>query len=290
MVLQATIQVCQLLFNLVQDSAYTQYLLELDASGYVEPPNHWPGSTYTERLKILQDHRIRLDDPKRASLVKYDLQINTARSTYTYAKGTYVQIVGHPDRSTQCFYFYQIPSSNRSTAHSHWSISDLGVNATRCEIDPEQDLLVLLEPVDLEPGYKTCKLYLRTMSTGLPHPKAYGDNPILVDMPASASHPKDNVHFEISGRLVAVMFRTRSSFTPSHVLMWDWITGTETLVSHQTTQNHRILLNQSLSSVCRLPSARTNHSRYSPKDYLFYLVFQRFSKLSSSTRTMHLDI
>lgn len=186
---------------------------------------------------------MRLNDPKKVDLAEYNLSLDGVDSFSTYAKGTYVQATHTPGSrsgsSARRLSFYQLPSANRGTEYSHWCISDLGIDMNYCEIDPEQDLLVLLELVDQGPGYRACKLYLRTMSTNQSHPKASGDGVILVNMPASASPPKDNFYSEISGRLLAVMFRTRSSFAPSHVMIWDWTTGVEIVVSKNLSQYQR---------------------------------------------------
>ncbi|KAG9080637.1 hypothetical protein FRC06_006320 [Ceratobasidium sp. 370] len=226
-------QVCRLLRDLIKGSTYIQYLLELDICGYIEPPCTRSDLTYAQKLDILRDHRARWSRPGDIRPTEYELNCEEHGVTYEYAGGIYVRGVpqAESDRLTRRLYFYQLPSRNRGTGYKDWCISDLGVDIRDFGVCPEQDLLVLLETNDVRRNFLTeglCRIHLRSMTTNEAHPKAKPGRSILTYKPPRENPPPDrSFYFEVSGHLLAILFRSRNRSLPSCVVIWNWTTGEE---------------------------------------------------------------
>lgn len=134
--------------------------------------------------------------------------------------------------ATRKLYFYQLPSHNRGMEYKHWIISDLGVDTQNFTIDPEQDLLVLAEASDAAQEPQFLNLHLRSMSNNEVHPKTSHGCSVLVYHPLSRLVPaRLLLNLEVFGHLLAVAFHSRGRYIPSYVVVWNWTTGTELLVS-----------------------------------------------------------
>ncbi|QRV93754.1 F-box-like protein [Ceratobasidium sp. AG-Ba] len=226
-------QVCHLFRDIVTESSCLQYLLELDICGYTEPPRGRSELTYPQKLDILRTHRARWNYPSKVVPVEYELNSDEHGVTYEYAGGTYVRGVplAESDKLTRRLYFYQLPSLNRGTEYKYWCIPDLGVDTRDFGICPEQDLLVLLEVNSMRCNLLTegvCRIHLRTMTTNQAHPRAKPGRTILTyHHPRDEPPPDRSFYFEISGDLLAILFRSRTRGLPSYVVIWDWTTGIE---------------------------------------------------------------
>lgn len=221
--IRACQQVCRSLCDIVKSDVCLQYLLELDACGYVEPANPRWDLTYAQKLEMVRGHRSRWDHPESVVPTVFELKLDERGVTYEYAGGVYVRGVQKHDSwegLTRQLYFYQLPSPNRGIEYKHWEISDLGFDVRDFGIDPEQDLLVLLEP-----GEDVYRIHLRTMSTNETHPNTSAGRSIIVE-PHSVESAR-SFYFEISGYLLAVLFRSRNERIQSYVVIWDWTAGQE---------------------------------------------------------------
>ncbi|KAG9118325.1 hypothetical protein FRC07_007218 [Ceratobasidium sp. 392] len=66
------------------------------------------------------------------------------------------------------------------------------------------------------------------MTTNEAHPKAKPGRSILTYKPLREEPPPDrSFYFEISGHLLAILFRSRTRGSPSYVVIWNWTTGDE---------------------------------------------------------------
>ncbi|QRV73278.1 hypothetical protein RhiJN_01292 [Ceratobasidium sp. AG-Ba] len=70
------------------------------------------------------------------------------------------------------------------------------------------------------------KIHLRTMSTNTPHPATVRSLGGVLDFRLSTrSYPDRSFYFQILGRLLGIVFRSRDREFSSHVVIWDWTTG-----------------------------------------------------------------
>ncbi|KAF8606380.1 hypothetical protein BDV93DRAFT_553553 [Ceratobasidium sp. AG-I] len=223
-------QVCWSLRRIIRADIYLQYLLELDICGYTEPDNPRSGLSYSEKLEVVRRHKSRWDHPEKIVPDVYELHLGESSFMYAYKGGVYARAVRISSSSrvaTRQLHFYQLPSSNRGTEYKNWIIHDLGVDIQNFMIDPEQDLLVLLE-VNRAPGHQEVyRLHLRSMSTNDVHPKASSDCSVLVYRPLAALVPVNPLRYEVSGALLAVLFLARNERGSSYVVIWNWTTGAE---------------------------------------------------------------
>lgn len=215
--------------------------MELDACGYIEPVNPRLDLSYSEKREIVRSHRSRWDHPESILPEVYELHIGESSLLRVYTGGVYVRAVRIPSSypiTTRQLYFYQLPSSNRGVEYRHWMFSDLGVDAQKFAIDPEQDLLVLLEVNHVYRTEGVYKLHLRSMSTNEVHAKASTGGSVLVYRTWLMLVPASSFYLEISGSRLAVVFRSKNNFdlhvAPSYVVIWDWTTGVELTVSQKS--------------------------------------------------------
>lgn len=226
-------QVCRSLRKLIQADSYMQYLLDLEACGYVEPQTPRSDLSYSEKLEVIRSHKLRWSSPQIISPGVYEI-CTAEGSQSTYNSGVYVRSARISDTmpgATRQLHFYQLPSSNRGTEYKYWLIPDLGVDVHFFAIDPEQDLLVLVELHSTHPEECSYILHLRTISTGEAHPKLpFGRAALAYQSPLTWA-PMLSPFFEICGHLLAVMFPSRHGLGSSYIVVWDWISGIELTVS-----------------------------------------------------------
>lgn len=204
---------------------YLQYLLELDASGYIEPICPRTDLSYAEKVVLLRGHTKRWNDPESVIPVCYELpdgyMLEYLNGTVIWAKENEV--------STR-LYFYQLPSKNRGTSLKHWSF-DLDNMYNIVDGDPHQDLMVLLEGGD---GQEIAKIHLRTMSTNEPHPRTH--QAVLCYVPVTTFERRYfGIRITLFGCLLAGFFVHTSwgqgSTRQDHrIVIWNWMTGYEVTV------------------------------------------------------------
>ncbi|GAB1523979.1 hypothetical protein RhiTH_007131 [Rhizoctonia solani] len=224
------------------DSAELQYLIELYSFGYVAPGNPRRDLLSTEKVQLLKQHQKRWKSTSWTQVDVYPLKkrnLNGDTSTYDYCGGVYAQGSSFPGgQYTRRLDLYQIPSVNKGIPWKQWSFDDLGVDTRDFVMQPEYDLLVLLESNQTvlypnsaginegEPDrthYFT--IHLRTLGTNEPHPDAA--RPTINYSTPSYRRTTSSFYFQIVGRYLAVQFLvTNASGSDKFKLrVWDWTTG-----------------------------------------------------------------
>lgn len=146
-------------------------------------------------------------------------------------------------------HIWQLPSDLRGIEEKKWTLGpNFGFTMADVAMDPLQDLLVLIDGINsnMTSGYTFITMlkmialvatsefcvHLRTLSTGTPHPLSK----------ATALHCpyEDEVDgsycTQIFGDLVAVLF-TPISFEEKMLMVWEWKTGRQLLVSIFLSEN-----------------------------------------------------
>ncbi|KAF8607146.1 hypothetical protein BDV93DRAFT_542163 [Ceratobasidium sp. AG-I] len=272
---------CRLLRNIVKSDVCIRYLLELDACGHVEPANPRWDLTFAQKLEMVRNHRSRWEHPEKVTPTIFELHIGEGGATYEFAGGVYargIRSMQNPFSAPRRLNFYQLPSPNKGTDYKHWVISDLGLDARDFGMDPEQDLLVLLEAERGRQHGGIYRIHLRTMSTNQSHPKTSVGQSILVHQHPLGLPPAATFYFEISGHLLAVLFRSISQQVQSYVVIWDWTTGLELARAHTVGGNDAsfTLLSDDLFVLSRF-SESYEAARHIPNDTYGFLDVYRFN-------------
>ncbi|KAG8710032.1 hypothetical protein FRC09_000352, partial [Ceratobasidium sp. 395] len=207
------------------------YILQLEASGYVEPLRPRTDLSYAEKSQFLRKHNLQWKNLSRVTPTHYDLPAYQRTSLDRLVKGTFVwgQFTAG-DKTFSKVMFYQFPSTNMGTDFKQWSI-DLVDGCDDIDIDPAQDLLVVAEKrsaIDTLISDEPFNIHLRTMSTGEPHSKAPWDRKVLRYTPPNESWLSGLCHVWIFGHLLVGMFNV--DFI-AHIVIWNWATGQELAVS-----------------------------------------------------------
>ncbi|CUA73758.1 hypothetical protein RSOLAG22IIIB_01275 [Rhizoctonia solani] len=234
-------QACHLLKGLIHDSAELQYLIELYSFGYVPPSNPRHDILYPEKLRLMKEHQKRWKSTSWTQVDTYPLKkrnSNSISSTYDFYGGVYAQgfSLSGVGTHTRHLDLYQLPSVNRGTPWKQWSFEDLGVDVRDFVMQPDYDLLVLLEmnkslpypnPDGIEGAPDIIQyftIHLRTLGTNQPHPDAV--QPTIGYNTPSYRHRRPSFYFQIVGRYLAVQFLiSGASSEKSKLRVWDWTTG-----------------------------------------------------------------
>ncbi|KAG9099227.1 hypothetical protein FS749_001794, partial [Ceratobasidium sp. UAMH 11750] len=269
---------------------YLQYRLELGACGYVEPLRSRTDLSYTEKTRILRNHNTQWGDPASVTPIHYELPRYKTTGTDAFVKGTFAWSQTGGSEDFKRIVFYQLPSINRGTGFKQWSI-DLAKELGDFWIDPEQDLLVVIEQTSLYPNRSSYNIHLRSMATNTAHPRAAPDQSIISYISPLAPDlliPRRFVR--ISDNLLVMLFKFVDRAKPKHIVIWDWTTGQE--LSHLTFTDEGShlfaeLLSENSFVICRSvlsPNMDTNFS----KDTLGWLsVYQFDPQATTSTQATH---
>ncbi|EPQ51963.1 hypothetical protein GLOTRDRAFT_132765 [Gloeophyllum trabeum ATCC 11539] len=183
--------------GLVRSSLSLQYIIELGASGYVDNPLD-PSST-EERLRLLHEHQDAWKGPHLR--VSRTMPIIGHGDYRKYSRGMFMRLNTDASPGFHSLDVLDIISpENRSwTVHTDFDFS------TDCEIDPEQDLLVLLHVVPVQQE-SSLEIALLSLTHGTIHPRA-ALSPVRVgfddwDMPLCTS-------VQVDGDVVALSVYTR---------------------------------------------------------------------------------
>ncbi|KAG8758275.1 hypothetical protein FRC11_003935, partial [Ceratobasidium sp. 423] len=228
--------------RLVDDSAELQYLIELYSFGYAPPSNPRRDISHTEKLQLLKEHEKRWTSTSWTQVDNYPLRKRNSSgsvSTYDFYGGIYAQgsSVSGVGEYTRRLDFYQLPSVNKGTPWKQWSFGDLGVDARDFIMQPDYDLLVLLEmnqalPYTESDGGERAPdhiqyytIHLRTLGSNKPHPDAI--RPTISYNTPSYRRTRPSFYFQIVGRYLAIQFLiTDASGSDKFKLrVWDWTTG-----------------------------------------------------------------
>ncbi|KAG8776095.1 hypothetical protein FRC12_001104 [Ceratobasidium sp. 428] len=272
-------KVCRSLRRLISKNDYLQYILELEASGYVEPLRPRMDLSYAERTQFLRKHNSRWKNLSSVTPVHYDLPAYQRTGLDRLVKGTFVW--GQFTASGKAFskvMFYQLPSTNTGTDFKQWSI-DLVGGCDNIEIDPAQDLLVVVETrsaSDALMNDEPFNIRLKTMSTAEPHSKAPQDQKVLCYTPPSGSWHSGPCHVWIFGHLLAGMFNV--DFI-SNLVVWNWTTGQELTyltIAWSSPSYDLELLSERSFVICR-PAYSSDANQSFPHDTFGWLSVYQFN-------------
>ncbi|KAG9127747.1 hypothetical protein FRC07_010035 [Ceratobasidium sp. 392] len=239
--IQSCRQVCSLLRKLVDSSAELQYLIELHSLGYVPPTHPRSNLTYPEAIELLHTHKSRWNSIHTIKSRRYLLQSVDSgyTSTYDFYGGVYARgsTPNSLSNATRRLELYQLPSVNRGTEFKQWTHHDVGVDTRDFAMEPDYDLLVLLELADqtsirdAEQGTPNVTQYfnlnLRSLQTCAPHPDAA--KPIIRHSLRSFARTTWSFYFQIVGRYLGVLFLIGldqpGENQTCQLGVWDWTTG-----------------------------------------------------------------
>ncbi|KAG8908516.1 blue light receptor [Tulasnella sp. 403] len=228
-------QTCKFLRQMIQESALLQYHMALHMAGYIDGPSAAKLST-AERLRRLRMHQEAWKDIKWRQADTFN--IDGRSGVYELYGGVYATGIA-PDRPrhTRGFEFVEFPSLLRNQSRGHtWKIGDVGFDIKDFGMDPDMDLLILMErvpprtPTQRNPPCSVHLLSLRDES-GRDHPNA--DVPILRYQPTKW-HRSYSYWVQVVGDLLAILFRIESETLdifgfqpddPDEMVIWEWKTG-----------------------------------------------------------------
>ncbi|KAH7343167.1 hypothetical protein B0J17DRAFT_641270 [Rhizoctonia solani] len=241
--------VCRRLRELVTTSSYLQYILELDTCGYTVPLVSRSDLNYEEMIRILQDHRKAWQDPSSRDPEFIELPsrgiVNPRFVEGVLAYG-YVQRgieLGRVELMDE-IHFHRLRSTNTDISYLYWHHCDFGFPIEAFAIQPEIDLLVLVEGVVLkqedvdEPdwgttriSHKTYRLHFLTMSTNTSHSLA--EWPVLDTRLSGLSNSNESrdtkIAISLNGRMIMLVSSTRNLTVENTIAVWDWVKGNEVL-------------------------------------------------------------
>ncbi|KAL5634459.1 hypothetical protein ACGC1H_002498 [Rhizoctonia solani] len=191
-------------------------------------------------IQTIRNHRnrwqhVKLGEPKS---IEVPNAVNTFLHERFFIDDVHALYFGamRPDGDiTSSLHFHQLPSFNKGTDYKFWAHEELDFTACSLVIQPEIDLLVLLEycPLDPTPGWhqvdQRYRVHLRTMATNKPHPLAMLSAPFLDIGKLPHRDFDDSSPMILYGRILALRFVPnphRPAFRPFIVLL-DWIVGVE---------------------------------------------------------------
>ncbi|KAG9015097.1 hypothetical protein FRB94_004216 [Tulasnella sp. JGI-2019a] len=244
---------CKLLRAIVKESIAIQYVLALDLSGYVDGPSTSKIST-VDRYNRLQHH----DEAWRTVTWRQhnEYTIDHRASTYELYGGVYAQGLEGPGTNefnprpiTRGMELIEFPSLLRNQPVGHtWTIPDLGVDTKDFGMDPDKNLLVLLERVPLrtpENDNPAMSVHLLNLRDEDATPHALARTPILEYQPR-IYHPTFSYWVQVVGDLLAVLFCPgRMMFEQpedmaqavDELVIWNWKTGDRiTSISFEETR------------------------------------------------------
>ncbi|KIJ13367.1 hypothetical protein PAXINDRAFT_170440 [Paxillus involutus ATCC 200175] len=115
----------------------------------------------------------------------------------------------------------QLPCKVKGIPEKRWT-TPFDFRIRDFTLDNSQDLIVLLEPSGTLPNL-LCKIHLRTLSTGEPHPRAAV--PLMTHAPQSM-HDDFSFLIQICGAHIAVLFIDQLGVViPNIFLVWNWHSG-----------------------------------------------------------------
>ncbi|KAF8640379.1 hypothetical protein AX17_000049 [Amanita inopinata Kibby_2008] len=197
--------------NLIEASITFQYKIELAISGQ-EDGGHY---TVATRRTMLKQHQAAWDD----------LQWTRDRRVPMFHGGLWelygnVLAQNSPDRAT--LYFKQLPSQCRGVEERDWTIDVRSYRLRDFGMDPAQNLLILVEhPRWLQNVDHNYRIYLRTLSTGEPHPLAAKPRVLIHEQ-----RIMDRVSYSIQtcGDTLGILFDSRE-VGETEAVLWNWKTG-----------------------------------------------------------------
>ncbi|KAG8891056.1 hypothetical protein FRB98_000065 [Tulasnella sp. 332] len=223
---------CKAFNDLVKESLLLQYELILDRYGYDDAVVASKAST-SERLDWLLRH---VDGWRKPRLDLSEATVvypNWGGSTYELQGGMF--IAGHSlgvTRHTRMLTFLELPwrdlDMNVNMGGVVHEIPDLGVDTQDFQVDPSQNLLVLVGAMLVVDNVKIVRIYFRAIDTNGRHPLAQKQS-MDVRIPAGfANDERVGFIIQIMDDVVAIVaFYTQPSWiaTPTKVMIFNWQIG-----------------------------------------------------------------
>ncbi|KAI1790837.1 hypothetical protein LXA43DRAFT_1095058 [Ganoderma leucocontextum] len=200
-------EVCTRFKNAIDEDLRVQYKLELAIAGMKDGP---PSAlTTAERLSILRTHQDAWN--KFAWTAKEDVRMH---------KGDVWELHGNvlaQSEGNRTLHFKQIPSAIRRIEGTEWVIPDVGCDFTEIGMDPAQDLLIVIEEF-WDRSQLTCRIHLRALSTGAPHP-----GPIMAMLTHKPKPGGYSYAIQISEEYLGIVMMCENN---KELLIWEWKVGT----------------------------------------------------------------
>ncbi|CAE6442230.1 unnamed protein product [Rhizoctonia solani] len=183
--------------------------------------------------------------------------------------------------------FYQPRSSNKGTSSKHWYHANFGFPIEVFAIQPEIDLLVLVEGILVRAedilddflgtfriSHMTYRLHFRTMSTNDPHWLAR--LPTLdTGLATQSGLGSSEVIISLNGRMVMLQPNATHPKSRNTPVVWDWVEGIEKFRLSVPLHRHSLL---------------TTYSSYLLSEDYLAVSFPAESRLPSSAKLGHLAI
>lgn len=223
-------QVCKFFDDIVTNNPVFQYKVQLALCG-MEDSVDCALST-VDRLARLNDYKRDWDGFGWSSILDIPRRIGEP--------GQWELLGGVFGRATKAgaISMTQIPSRVLGIPPKSWVVDELPFTINDYTFDPSQNLLVIIESqekysslsfltsishIDLSSFQTPCKVHIRTMDPGTPHPAA-SEPAYLLHTLERADTPSFPI-ISISGDFVGVIFRAGLGFGESELLIWNWKTG-----------------------------------------------------------------
>ncbi|CAE6535311.1 unnamed protein product [Rhizoctonia solani] len=278
--------VCRELRKLITSSLYLQYILELDTCGYTLPPISRPDLSYEEMRNKLREHREAWQDPSSCGTDSIEISPRT-RINLTLVDGVFAY--GHvwsgedidSIQNIDEIQFHQLRSINKGTGYKSWCHCDFGFSVEAFAIQPEIDLLVLIEGTvlmqetmagpfsSLRRTYNSYRLHFQTMSTNAPHFLA-GSTFLETGLGGLFSRLEPlgtQLTISLNGQRIMLIGDSDCSTAERTIGVWDWVKATEIAVPIEQRQTYLCALRRARflrsTGSWRLLTASERHDRRS---------------------------
>ncbi|KAA1467899.1 hypothetical protein DENSPDRAFT_770219 [Dentipellis sp. KUC8613] len=201
-------QVCQKFHGVVKKTSALQYRLQLAASGEHDGPNS--SLSAAERLNTLRKY----NDTWRK------MEWTNSTSERISAGGLY-ELYGNilaQNLDRHRITFKQLPSEIRRIEERNW-VLNFDFHIRDFGIDPAQDALFIFQTHDLD---GICRIHIRTLSTGEPHPLAERISGIL-EYPIAS--PDLSFTIQPHRDYIGVIFEPTENEVENLFIIWNWKTG-----------------------------------------------------------------
>ncbi len=222
-----TFQICIFFRTLIDDSAASEYSVELAKHGL--KAHHSAGGS-ADSLQVLRKYASGWADP--ASMT--ETHIDMLHGGLWELFGNVFAQTG-PDGGLHLF---QLPSPSLSIPESKWNIP-MDIPFRDFGMDPSQDVLILIEsPTQGRRRFssrfpvpnRTFNFHIRTISTGQKHPLA--KNPkVSVKLDIISRDAVSTFAIQISGDYFGVFFNDAQG-DGGFLVIWNWKTGEKEMVGH----------------------------------------------------------